>query len=411
MPNQIHKSKRKLPPGAPEYSSHLSNTLQDANVPQQEGKAFKSLWRFYEEVEKYEYTDPRRAWELFDQILQEGLDHYTAPPDLWHNTAMVAGRVQHRDAELALILRALQEWPMDVDLLCDELQLRYSAHYDPDRAREIWDLLSSMPREVVGPYWRFWVYGAIYYTKVLRDPRSALALLDEGVNWVTRDTLMDVLRSYRRVLVDGAPRKQLKTPKQLAEYHREMLKILEDRYRLGIALGVENGYVLATELAQLHQEQAGLDLAVSLASPSSAKDGVSEQPSVGEVDHLSRALECLDVAEKLYTGNPNHPVWDIYEARARILMAQRRYGDALKMLRSLPRARQSEPSLATMLRLASYMTGEKVEEERGEALSEALSIFLQNDGQLLFQVASQDSAVAAILKRIVRKLETQEGGL
>jgi hypothetical protein len=40
-----------------------------------------------------------------------------------------------------------------------------------------------------------------------------------------------------------------------------------------------------------------------------------------------------------------------------------------------------------------------------------LSIFLQNDGQLLFQVASQDSAVAAILKRIVRKLETQEGGL
>jgi hypothetical protein len=117
------------------------------------------------------------------------------------------------------------------------------------------------------------------------------------------------------------------------------------------------------------------------------------------------------VAEKLYTGNPNHPVWDIYEARARILMAQRRYGDALKMLRSLPRARQSEPSLATMLRLASYMTGEKVEGERGEALSEALSIFLQNDGQLLFQVASQDSAVAAILKRIVRKLETQEGGL
>ena len=364
----------------------------------------QSLWPFYYEVAQYEYTDPEQAGRLFDQVLEEGLDNYTASPDLWHNSAMVAGRVQHRTAQLAFVKAGLREWPDNVDLLCDELQYRHTSHYDIDKAQEIWQKLNAMPRETIGPYWRFWVYGAIFHAVELCDPKTGLDLLDEGLKWVKRDGLMDILRSYRRVLVDSTPLDQIEDQIQLVAYHKRALKILEERYRLGIELGVENGYVLATELAQLYQEQAGT---VPSSAPPDSDEQPIEPPSSGKDDYLQKALEYLDLAERLYTGNPNHPVWEIYEARARILMSRHRYGDALKVLSSLPHKRQREPSIATMLKLAELMTGEKIEtrEEQGAAsLSETLTALLQNDGELLFKIAFENPGVASVLRSIVQRL-------
>jgi len=243
--------------------------LSDYPIPQSdppasdhshESTARKSLWPFYYEVERFEFADPRRARELFDQILIEGLDNYTASPDLWHNAAMVAGRVEHREAQLALVEAGLREWPDNVDLLCDVLQYSHTSHYDRERAKQIWQKLSDMPKEVTGPYWRFWVYGAIYHARELYDPKTATELLDEGLKWVTRDTLMDILRSYRRVLVDSTPLEQFDDQDQVTAYQHKVLKILEERYKLGIDWGLENGYVLATELARLYQEQVGRSL-------------------------------------------------------------------------------------------------------------------------------------------------------
>lgn len=403
MSDAIQKSNRKSlsdhPIPEPERPSGV-NAQYPADMPAPRRR--KSLWPFYYEAERYEYTNPERARELFERILEEGLDNYTASPDLWHNAAMVAGRVQHRVAQLALVEAGLREWPDNVDLLCDELQYRHSTHYDIQKAQEIWQILESMPREVTGPFWRFWVYGAIYHAVELCSPQKGLELLDEGLKWVKRDSLMDILRNYRRVLVDSVPLERIDDQEQLEEYQKRVLRILEERYQLGLKLGVENGYVLATELAQLYQEQAGIEI---FANSSISNEQTIEQPSERD-DYLKKALEYLDLAERMYTGNPNHPIWEIYEARARILMAQRRYGDALKVLSSLPLTRQREPSIATMLNLAARMTGEKIEaDEQSEmSFSEVLLTLLQNEGELLLRIASENPQVASVLKRVVQRL-------
>lgn len=230
-------------------------------------------------------------------------------------------------------------------------------------------------------------------------------MLDEGLKCVKRDGLVDILRSYRRVFVDSTPLERIEDQEQLEAYHKRALKILEERYQFGLTVGVENGYVLATDLDRLYQEQAGSELPSIFSSSNEKTVG---QPSSADNDYLKRALEYLDLAERLYTGNPNHPIWEIYEARARILMTERKYGDAFKLLRSLPQTRQSEPSIATMLNLAALMTGEKLEADEQsktlEVLSEVLSDLLQNDGELLFRIASENPAVASVLKRVVQRL-------
>jgi hypothetical protein len=365
----------------------------------------KSLWYFYQRVEEYEYTDPERAYQLFDQILQDGLQHYTAPPDLWHNLASVAGRVRHRDVELQLTLQGLQEWPEDVDLLCDELQHRYTTHFDLNRAQEIWNKLANLDKWKTGSYWRFWVYGAIYHATYLNDSETGLQLLDEGLRFVKRDGLQNILSNYRRVLIDGAPRCALEDEKSAIKYQHQVLEILDKRYKLGIALGVENAYVLATDLAVLYQERAGasLDSAVSDHYTDSR-----ETLANAAIDYLDTALKYLDLAEKLYAGNPNHPIWGIYEPRIRILMAQHRYGDAQKYLGSLPLARRRDLSMSTMLNLASRMTGQKeAEDDEAERANRILSSLFANEGEQLLRIARQDQNVALTLDKVLQKM--QEG--
>jgi len=364
----------------------------------------KSLWPFYHEVSQYEYANQQKARELIDRILEEGLDNYTAPPDLWHNTAMVAGKVKHTVAKIAFVEAGLREWPDNVDLLCDELQYWHITHYDLQKAAAIWQRLEELPREVTGPHWRFWVYGAIYHALALYNPQKGMELLDEGLKWVKRDGLMDVLRSYRRVLVDSIPLEPIKDNRQFSAYQKHVFELLEERYLLGLRMGVENGYVLAVELARLYQEQASGGALDRLELKGNEEDEQSLHTSSNH--YLQRALQYLDLAEILYTGDPNHPIWEIYEARARILMAQRRYGDALKLLSSLPQSRRNEPSIATMLNLAIRITGEKIETDESDSssFSELLSSLFQNDGELLFRIASQNPQVARVLRNVVQRL-------
>lgn len=74
----------------------------------------KSLWPFYREVDGLEFSNPPIARERFDQILAEGLSHYTGPPDLWHNIAITAGLVQHNQAQLAFVDLLIEVSPLVV---------------------------------------------------------------------------------------------------------------------------------------------------------------------------------------------------------------------------------------------------------------------------------------------------------
>lgn len=413
-----------IPPSASSEVDH------ESQAPRQ------SLWPVYYAAEAYEFLDPPRAYSVIDHTMQRGFENYTAPRDLWHNFAMVAARVRHMEAELALVQAGLVEWPDSVDLLCDELQLRHSTQYDPLRAEELWQKLWTMDRTRTAPFWRFWVYGAIYHVVEKNDRTTALQLLDQGLCSARRDSLMDILRSYRRVLVDSGPVQTL-TLDHLHDFQRECLAMLEQRYLQGIDLGVENGYVLAIELARLYQECARNDLRRAPAttedacSPDSNSvlypdrtqkyllQGSLPRPEGSETNrYLEKALDLLDLAEQLYIGSTNHPVWGIYIARARILMAQHRYGEALKFLSAIPSSQlDSDPSLKTMRNLASLMTGEdpanlwKAESEgkqqsttqgtlsgagsqelatsKAETILETLGVLLADDGALLKHFANE----------------------
>lgn len=362
----------------------------------------QDLWDVYHNASSLARMERQKASAYLGNFTRS-IAEYTGPPELWHNLAMVAARV-NRDAELAIVQQALQDYPNDVDLLCDELQMRYTTHWDLVRAGKLWAQLETMDKHITGPYWRFWAYGAIYKATRLGKRSEGLALLDEGLRWVTPEYIADVLRSYRRVLIDSAP----DTPiDNIEQYHKETRRQLESKYRLGIAMGVENSYTLATELAVLLQEQAGV-------MDDCAGEG---QPR----NYLEEALAALDLAEKLYTGDSNHPIGDIYEHRARILMAQRKYSDALKLLQSLPDADRNDSSIHTMRALAERMLGRTPEalptsvppqlasgdarpKPDVDAVNQALELLFADDGEVLLELARRQSEVGAVLRSVVARL-------
>jgi hypothetical protein len=351
----------------------------------------KQLWRIRPELEKLEFTSPSRAREIMDAFLEE-IDSYTGTPDMWHTIAMIAGRTQHYDARLLIIQAGLREWPDDVDLLCEQLQSYYgrASSYNPVLAKQTWDKLCSLGVDIVKSYWRYWVYGAIYYARELNDSQAAIGMLDEGLLHIRRDSLMDIFRNYRRILIDSVPLRSLKGQDEVKEYQNWVLNTLEEKYKLGIMLATENGYALATNLATLYQEQAG-------------------NSSEGN-DYLEKALSYLDLAEKLYTGNGNHPVWDIYIVRIRIYMAQHRYGDALKILKSLPKQiTEDDLSLVTMKKLCGYMTGESIDEDESStepdldaAIKVAIPALFQNDGEILRALIRQNPSMKSILLKALQ---------
>jgi hypothetical protein len=303
--------------------------------------AKKPLYPIYFAARSLRFDNPSAAYQLLDEAHKD-LSIYSDTPEIWHNIAIIAARVQHNGAELAFVLAGLGEWPNDVDLLCDALQLFRTSSYDPDRAADIWKRLQAMDRNSTGPFWRFWVFGAIYLAQDLHQREEGVKLLDEGLRSVRRDGLMDVLRSYRQVLLDTPPSQPYANEGEMKLQYAKSIETIEARYRLGIDLGVENGYVLALDLAKLLQERAG----------------AQEKESGKARDFLKQALDYLDLAESMYTANANHPISDIYNQRASIYMAQHRYGDALRLLQSIKTERVPDPqSYVVMRKYAAVSSG------------------------------------------------------
>lgn len=365
----------------------------------------RSIVPLYYELSALEYRNPAAASGVLDEFVDE-VDEYVGPPELWHNLIAIAGRVNRDELQLPIVRAALREWPQNVALLTDELQCYRSFSYDPAQARRVWDELSKLPLELRAPYWTYWVYGANYLALELNNPEAAIAHLDRGIGLVRRDGLMDVLRAYRRVLVDSVPRGNLANETEVRRTQQSTVQLLESRYRFGIDLGIENAYVLAMDLARLHQEQAGLP-----------GTGSAQSLSYAQNANLTEALHDLDVAEALYTGDQNHPIHEIYERRARIFMAQRRFGDALKLLRSLPDHRKQELSVRTMLQLAARSVGESADED-GSAGPQTITpeqmvqLLLGNGGAFLREAVRKDPRVQQIVIQTLQQLaaERERGG-
>lgn len=359
----------------------------------------KSLIPIFYELDSLEYRNPGAAHRVLDEFVHE-IDEYVGAPDFWHNIIASAGRINRNELQLVIVHAALREWPDDVDLLCDELQCYRIYFYDLVQAARVWDHLTKLPLSIKAPYWRYWVYGANYLAHELNDPGSALDLLDQGANMVRRDGLMNVLRAYRNVLVNNIPPARLADDVQVRRTQEEAQARLESRYRFGIQLGLEGAYVLAMELALLHQEQAGQERAVGDQSVTHAQNV-----------RLEEALRDLDLAEALYTADQNHPIHEIYEQRARIFMAQRRYGDALKLLRCLPEFRLQEPSVRTMLQLAARSIGETVDEDSSRSLTreQLVGVLLANGGEVLRQLLRTDPGVQEVVIGTLQQMAAARG--
>lgn len=359
------------------------------------------LWRKSLELRELEFSHPKKARQMLDELVGE-IGQYKGAPNVWHTMAMVAGRVRNYDARHKLVDAGLNQWPDNVDLLCEQLQSRYNPNsgYDPEGARETWSTLITLqknnPRKV-NSHWRFWVYGAIFHARELNQPNEALRLLDDGLLHVQRDGLMDIFRTYRRVLIDGAPVDELKSLDDVKAYQEKTFQFLEEKYQMGIEMGVEAAYVLALDLAKLYQEQA-------------------ERPmqSVDDLSYLEKAFRALDSAEKLYTGNLNHPVWEIYETRIHGYMATQDYESALHLLNSLPRRIKSEQSLATLERLAkakvsldsANVTIGSDESRIEESIESSVSTLFADDGSLFYELMKSNPALVNPVLRAFQKLSS-----
>lgn len=370
----------------------------------------KPLVQLYRLIRRMPLAQSRELIVQLYMELSENIEAYWGPPDAWHNLSIQASRVGEDEAEYTFWLAGLHAWPNDVDLLCDVLAEYTSPgtqHYSPNLATQTWEILTSLPREKTGPYWRFWVFGANYFAEILREPQRSLDLLDEGLLNVKRDGIVNILRSYRTILVDQTPRKRI-GPRQLEEYQTETIKLLEDRYRLGIQLGVENGYTLATNLAKLFQERAASRAATSTA-PSSSSAGPLDARTVQQLvsDDLEKALTYLKIAEALYTGDPQQGVDDIYAPRIRILMAQGQYGDALRLLQSLPEEAQNDPSMATMRRLATLSTGGKLDDTAERGRNDILAELFDGEGADLERLVRANPIVRQTIVEVIRRLNEE----
>jgi hypothetical protein len=364
---------------------------------------------------------PRETKEIITEVyaaLSHRIDAYWGPPDVWHNLATRAAALHLDDAEYQFYISGLSAWPESVDLLCDLLN-EYTGignqHYNQNLARKTWQILDDLPRYQTAPYWRFWVFAAIYYARIEGNTKRGVELLDEGLLSVRRDGLMDIMRAYRKLLVDQKPVSPINQIGELNAEQQDIIDILEQRYMLGIRLGVENGYVLATDLARLYQERSG-----TRAVDSVLKDAHSAQVAVNE--DLDKALTYLKLAEALYTGDLNHRVEDIYRVRVRILMAQGHYGEALRILQSMPEATEDDLSMKTMLRLAILSTGGKLDDvaddqrssESGGAgglkasESAALEHIFDGEGATLATLVQQNAQVRATFFGALKILQNEQ---
>ena len=357
----------------------------------------RPLFDFYIEVRGSSYRDPEGGRKGIRQFIQER-HNYTGSVDTWFNLSAKAGRLAMPDCGLLITEEGLKEYPNSVDLLCDQLSDYYGFFKDANKAKSVWERLTSLDES--NRYWRYWVYGANYHARLLQDRGTALHLLEQGLLHVSSDSINNIVRAYRGVLIDS-PSSPIPANRQAREEQEtKAFTQMEELYKWAISLGVEEGHSLAVELAALYQEKAGQE---------SLKDKE-------HIDFLQQALNYLDYAEKMFISRgENHPIWNIYLPKARILMGLRRYSDALKLFKVLPKTVVSrDTSISVQMRLAAEMLGELLNEQEEEktvadprmlvSVGDLISKEPQRFFSELASLAQQNDSVKDILVNIVGRI-------
>jgi tetratricopeptide (TPR) repeat protein len=278
------------------------------------------------------------ASALFYELIGTDLRRLLGSPDEWFNLATSAARARNYTAYEALLRVAIEQHPADVDLRCSWFSFCYG-HKTLEDALAAREELDALGLDTTATYWRYWCFNALFESQYLGNKAEAERLLDRALSAVPPAGLLNVFRQYRTVLIDGRANPSHADGDQPAD-HAALVQRVEDKYREGLRLGIEAGYVLAIDLAKLLRER-------TLGMRSAEADA-----KLGEV------LDLLDVAERTYTADGNHPLWEIYQEKAVTLMARRRYEDALQIFRSLPDYQLSD-SMRVMAQYAANMTGQE----------------------------------------------------
>jgi hypothetical protein len=269
-------------------------------------------------------------------------------PDAIHNLAVYASKRWNRDdLELTLFKAGSEAHPDNLDLLAGLLQLYYGQHYNPEEAHRTWERIEALPPEKKHPYWRYWVFGAIYYVHMRGDVEKAQEQLRAGITHVNGENKADILRNLSDVFIDRAPE-----PK---------MDLVVEELKKGIEEGYQDGHTLALELAKLYRRRY-------LAGDRDG-EGADGEPDAGGGSERERrrrqlheALDWLEVAEQLFSYTTNHDVTHIYRERVHVLMGLGSYREAIEYIAAIyghggPDA-QTDPALKAQLILACYRNNE-----------------------------------------------------
>lgn len=311
------------------------------------------------------------AGKLLNELISGDFTLLRGSANEWFNLATSAGRARNVTAEHRILEEAIKLHPDDVDLRLSLLQLRYT-HGTVAQAEEVLKEIEDLGEDRYSPSWRYWAFAATLTARYLNDKYTAVEYLDKGLRRVPPADLLNIYRHYRVVLIDGFARPSA-AGVSAAEDHAALTAMVEQKFREGLRLGIEDGYVLAVDLARLLRERSA---------------GVEPEEAARILDE---ALAFLDVAERTYTHDSNHPLEEIYVEKAITLMARRRYADALQILRSLPDYLLDD-SLRVMANYAANMTGQEFMPSR------------QRDGGAPTELAERVDRLESLLGQIVQRL-------
>jgi tetratricopeptide (TPR) repeat protein len=309
---------------------------------------------------------------LFSRLIETELGRLQGSADEWFNLATLAAQVRNYGAVEKILTAAIEIHPEDVDLRCEWFQFAYG-HIGITAAKTARESLEALGRDKTATFWRYWCYNATFESQYLGNKEEGVTLLDDGLRNVPPAGLLNVYRVYRTVLIDGSAHPSLRSKDWITD-HTALVARVKENYQEGLALGIEAGYVLAVDLARLLRERT---------------TGMQTADADKELDE---ALRLLDIAERAYTDDGNHPLWDIYLDKAIVLMARRRYEDALQIFRSLPSYRLSD-SMKAMAQYAANMTGQEF--KPADISQEAAE-----DSDLPMRVATLERAMQHLLSQL-----------
>jgi len=279
-----------------------------------------------------------RASKMYGELAGMDLRKLRGSPDEWFNLVTSAARSRNYTSAEKILEVAIDLHPDDADLRCEWFQFAYG-HGSMAEALEAREELENLGPDKTYACWRYWCYNSTFESQFLHDKERAVEILDQGLSHVPLAGLLNIYRNYRLALIDGATRPSLTADPSVTD-HAAVVARVEEKYRAGLSLGIESGYALAVDLAKLLRERT------------------SGMPTEDADQILDEALRQLDIAERTYTDDGNHPLWDIYKEKAITLMARRRYEDALQIFRSLPGYLLND-STTVMARYAANMTGQE----------------------------------------------------